>query len=403
MAPETTDNKNQDTLRYRDLEVKDAQLIFYQVWNDLERECGRENLCFPREIFWLNGAPGAGKGTNSRFIMDARGLTADPIVISDLLDSPEAKRLKDAGVLAGDREVVALLLRRLLNPAYQSGAIVDGFPRTQVQVECLKLLYRKLLDLRNEFAGTPLYSKFHKPFFHIMVLFVDEAESVRRQLKRGKEIEQYNQEVERTGIGEKKELRKTDLSADAARNRYRVFKEVTFEALTTLKELFHYHFINAQASLEQVQNNIIQELKYQSSLELDQQTFDALSVIPIASDMIVHARQELVKRLDRYVEENPALFHAVIELIHNKFIPIIRSHSISGRALISTEAEVMSNPLALGMLIDIFSERGYHAVVDIRKESIPDKIDLQTGKIHCITKKVFRIRLDFPGSEIRRG
>src|SRR5690606_9878848 len=190
-------------------------------------------------------------------------------------------------------------------------------------------------------------------------------------LKRGYEVKAHNEEVARTGIGEKQEVRKTDLSPEAARNRYRVFKEVTFEALTTLKELFHYHFINAQASLEQVQNNIIQELKYQSSLELDQQTYDALSVIPIASDMIVHARQELVKRLDRYVEENPTLFSAVIELIHNKFIPIIRTHSISGRALISTEAEVMNNPLALGMLIDIFSERGYHAVVDIRKESIP--------------------------------
>jgi adenylate kinase family enzyme len=35
---------------------------------------------------------------------------------------------------------VALLLRKLLEPIYRDGVILDGFPRTPVQVECLKLL-----------------------------------------------------------------------------------------------------------------------------------------------------------------------------------------------------------------------------------------------------------------------
>ena len=51
-----------------DLEVKDAHIIFESVWTSLEREFGRDKLHFPREIFWLNGAPGAGKGTNTDFI-----------------------------------------------------------------------------------------------------------------------------------------------------------------------------------------------------------------------------------------------------------------------------------------------------------------------------------------------
>ena len=55
--------------RTLDLEIKDAQLIFNRVWAKLEREHGLEKLRFPREIFWLNGAPGAGKGTQTRFIM----------------------------------------------------------------------------------------------------------------------------------------------------------------------------------------------------------------------------------------------------------------------------------------------------------------------------------------------
>ena len=100
-----------------DLEIKDAQLIFSSVWQRLEEEYGRENLRFPKEIILLGGAPGSGKGTNTAFITRARGLTCPPIVISALLDSPEAKSLKDGGNMVGDREVVGLLLRRLI-PAH---------------------------------------------------------------------------------------------------------------------------------------------------------------------------------------------------------------------------------------------------------------------------------------------
>ena len=45
-----------------DLEVKDSSLIFNTVWNELVKEHDEKNLNFPTEIFWLNGAPGAGKG-----------------------------------------------------------------------------------------------------------------------------------------------------------------------------------------------------------------------------------------------------------------------------------------------------------------------------------------------------
>ena len=62
-----------------DIEVKDAQLIFHSVWHELEKEVGAENLKFPAEIFWLNGAPGAGKGTQTAFIMEFRDLTEKPI------------------------------------------------------------------------------------------------------------------------------------------------------------------------------------------------------------------------------------------------------------------------------------------------------------------------------------
>src|SRR5437764_6116252 len=89
-----------------DLEVKDPQLIFRAVWDDLIEARGRDHLRFPREFIWLGGAPGAGKGTNTPFIAQTRDITAAPIVVSDLLTTPQAIALKNAGKMAGDREVI---------------------------------------------------------------------------------------------------------------------------------------------------------------------------------------------------------------------------------------------------------------------------------------------------------
>lgn len=386
-----------------DLEIKDAQLIFGTIWAEMEAGLGREQMRFPKEIILLGGAPGAGKGTNTAFIAKVRGLTCQPIVMSALLDSPEAKALKDAGNMVGDREVVRLLLRELLRPEYSDGVILDGFPRTHVQVECLKLLVEKMQALRREYYNTPLSIHFRQPTIHIMVLFVDEKESVARQLKRGRETRALIEAATRTGTGELPEDRPTDHDESLAKRRYRVFKEQTWDALQSLKEIYHYHFINAQCPVAEVEQNILRELEYQSTLELDSRTVDRLRGVPVASQIIIHARQELVKRLDSYELEHGPLFSRVVGFIEEKIIPIVLRHAISGTAHINTEDKVLEDPLALAMLIDVFSERGYHAGVDIHRIEIPDRIDLATGQVTCRTKKVFRIEIRFQGSEIRRG
>ncbi len=386
-----------------DLEIKDAQLIFGTVWRELEADFSRENLRFPKEIILLGGAPGAGKGTNTAFINATRGLTCPPIVISALLDSPEAKRLKDAGNMVGDREVIGLLLRELMNPAYRDGVILDGFPRTHVQVECLKLLVDKMHALRREFFSGPLGIHFRQPTIHIMVLFVDEREAIARQLKRGRETLAHNEEVARSGVGTLWEDRPTDHDEVLARRRYRVFKEQTWEALQSLRETFHYHFINAQGSLAEVEQNILKELEYQSTLELDPRTVDRLRGLPVATEIVVHARQELVKRLDGYEFGQSELFAKVVGFVAQKIMPIVRRHAISGAALINTEDPVLDHPNALAMLIDVFSERGFHAVVDLHRIDVPERVELATGQISCRVKKVYRIQIRFHGSEIRRG
>jgi adenylate kinase len=387
----------------KDLEIKDAQLIFSAVWDELEEEFGRQNLCFPKELILVGGAPGAGKGTHTRFILKARGLTCPPIVVSDLLTTPEAQRLKDQGFMVGDKEVVGIMLRKLLEPDFRDGALLDGFPRTSVQVECLKLLVNEINQLHHEFAHTPLAMNFRRPIVHAMVLFISEKTSIERQLKRGREIAAHNKRVTETGDGQEMELRTTDLDEVAARRRYMVFKEKTWSALKSLKEIYHYHFVNAEGPIEDVEQNILDELKYQSTLELEPETYDRVRNIPLAEEIILHARQELVKRLDSYEREHTELFTRVVELIERKFMPIIQRHALSGRAQLNTEDDLFGQSLVLSMLLDVFSERGFHAVIDKTISEIPVRINLQTGEVECRQKAVYRIQVNFRGSEIRRG
>src|ERR1700724_266753 len=208
-----------------ELEVKDAQLIFGAVWRELEGELGRRRMRFPKELILLGGAPGAGKGTNTDFIRKVRGIEGPPIVVSQLLDTPEARAVKARGGMVGDREGVGILARKVLEPEQPNGTLLGGLPR---------------------------------------------------ELKRGRQVVAHNEEVTRSGMGERWEERATDFSDELARNRYRVFKEQTYDALVSLKQIFHYHFINAQAPIPEVQADIVRELEYQSSLELNPRTFDRL-------------------------------------------------------------------------------------------------------------------------------
>lgn len=152
-----------------------------------------------------------------------------------------------------------------------------------------------------------------------------------------------------------------------------------------------------------MRKRIDEELRYQGSLELDEATYDRISQIPVAATLSKHARQDLVDRLDNYAERQTELFGKVVHLIKEEFIPIIERHAISGSAVINTESPILEDANALAMLIDIFSERGYHAIIDLNREEIPESIDPKSFKIKTRIKRVYRVRIAFKGSDIRRG
>ena len=158
------------------------------------------------------------------------------------------------------------------------------------------------------------------------------------------------------------ELRPTDVDEALARNRYRTFKELTYEALTSLRRHFHYHFINADAPLQEVERSINAEFQYQSSLELGQATFDIIHGIPLASELTLHARQELVRRLDSYEHASAPLFKEVAAFIEAHVVPVIVRHALAGRCVVKTDSALFEDATAVDMVLDILAERGYHAV-----------------------------------------
>ena len=111
----------------------------------------------------------------------------------------------------------------------------------------------------------------------------------------------------------------------------------------------------------------------------------------------------MVRRLDSYEFEHPELLTKVVDVIQDKFMPIIVRHALSGKAVVNSVDPLFQDGLALSMLIDVFSERGFHAVVDKRIRVDTEAVNLEDGQIVKCETPIFRIQVNFSGSEIRRG
>lgn len=393
------------TAKKRDekLDLQNAQKIFDETIHVISEQLGGvEKLVFPKEIMWLGGAPGAGKGTNTPFINRERGLTAPPIIMSDLLDTQEMRDIKNAGHLIGDGESVLALLQELLKDQYESGVVVDGFPRTKVQAECVRLLYNKMYELRRQFFDSPIGPQFRRPIFRIIVLYVREQVSTERQLQRGRNVQAHNKKVEDSGDGILQSLRKTDLDENLAKERYEVFKRQTFDALNSLRDNFHYHFVDANRTVAEVEQSIQDDFSYQSSLELGEDTYDSIHNIPLAEELVLHTRQKMVRRLDNYRHRHSEIFARAISLIEEEVVPALKRHAAAGRAKIRLVDPLLDRKIAVDMMIDVLTERGFAVTTTCTDETHALRVDPHTHAIITATRHIWVFEIRFHAPHIRR-
>ncbi len=126
----------------------------------------------------LFGPPGAGKGTQSKKLIDTYNLihlsTGDLFRKNISEGTPlgiKAQSFMDAGNLVPDEVVIGMVEDKIKTTSEAKGFIFDGFPRTVAQAEALD----KILEEN----GTPIQL--------MLALEVDEDELLTRLINRGKD------------------------------------------------------------------------------------------------------------------------------------------------------------------------------------------------------------------------
>lgn len=125
----------------------------------------------------LFGPPGAGKGTQSTFLIEKFGLihlSTGDLLRGEIASKTElglkAKELMDQGKLVPDEVVIGMIKNKLEGNPNAKGFIFDGFPRTTAQAEALDALL----------AGN------NDSISAMLALEVDVEELKKRLLERGK-------------------------------------------------------------------------------------------------------------------------------------------------------------------------------------------------------------------------
>jgi adenylate kinase len=179
------------------------------------------------------GPPGAGKGTQAKFIADHFEIPA--ISTGDIFRANvsrgtdlgvEAQRFMDAGEYVPDKVTNLMVRRRIDETDAEPGFMLDGYPRTVAQV--------KELDAMIAFTGHRLDA--------VVVLTVDAEEIVQRLLQRS--------EVEG----------RADDTEDVIRRRQELYSEQTAPLIEVYRDRGLLIEIDGMGEVDQVTTRIFESL-----------------------------------------------------------------------------------------------------------------------------------------------
>jgi adenylate kinase len=177
----------------------------------------------------LFGPPGAGKGTQSEFLIKKYNLfyiSTGDILRKEMAEQTklgiEARDIIAAGGLVSDEIIVQIIEKTITGNPGSNGFLFDGFPRTYIQAYILEGLMLKLNTSLN----------------CLISLSVPEEESVRRLLQRG------------ISSG------RSDDNETVIRNRLREYNEKTLPVLQFYRDRGIYMEVDGTADIETVHQEI---------------------------------------------------------------------------------------------------------------------------------------------------
>jgi adenylate kinase len=181
----------------------------------------------------LMGPPGAGKGTQAKYVADHFGIPA--ISTGDIFRANvsqgtdlgvQAKRYMDAGEYVPDEITNQMVRNRIDEPDAEPGLLLDGYPRTLAQVE--------ELDGMIEHTGHRLDA--------VVVLTVDSEEVVQRLLQRARTEG------------------RADDTEDVIRRRQEIYLEETEPLIAVYRDRGLVHEIDGMGEVDEVTKRIFEAL-----------------------------------------------------------------------------------------------------------------------------------------------
>lgn len=213
----------------------------------------------------LLGAPGAGKGTQAKFLTAYYHIPQ--ISTGDMLRSAvsqgtpvglQAKALMDSGQLISDKVIIELVEARIQQPDCINGFLFDGFPRTLPQAEAIRangILIDFVIEIKvedDEIVKRLSGRRIHLGSGRIYHILYNPPQIPNKDDVTGEELIQRKDDTEAT-----------------VRERLRIYHQQTKPLLCYYKEWQYrgdpgapcYISINGYADVEEVRRNIFAALK----------------------------------------------------------------------------------------------------------------------------------------------
>lgn len=212
----------------------------------------------------LLGPPGAGKGTQARFICERYNIpqisTGDMLRSAVKADSElgrQAREVMDRGGLVSDTIIIALVIERISEPDCANGFLFDGFPRTIPQAEAMVEVGVRI--------------------DHVVEITVDDEEIVQRLSGRrvhpgsGRVYHVVHNPPSESGVDDETGeplVQRDDDKEETVRKRLEVYHSQTsplidFYMNMNMEGAPHYHCVDGVGSVEEIRDRIFKSLDEQ--------------------------------------------------------------------------------------------------------------------------------------------